>query len=329
MGQTSDIDSAGVAVDDESASFAMREAGQDAVVLADGTVQALDLLTRAELLALQWQEERAFARRIVAAPKGSAERGRVTCQAYDTVTRIFASLEGHEGQPLAMGVQPRYGRFILNLLRQQQRRGQTARFFEIGYGTGTLLKIVADAGFPIAGIEIAATLREQAVAHVGRQHASQLHCGPFLKCDAVTADGPWSLVYWNDVFEHIPPDEIADWLARIHEMLAPGGQLVTITPNWHGRPNDATADNCPPRTEAVGLHLKEYTLGEISGLLRRAGFARVATPLVVVPRQIVLCGNGLIGCKRLFEPCLEWLPFRLARLLCRGLGLSYTIATKA
>jgi len=29
------------------------------------------------------------------------------------------------------------------------------------------------------------------------------------------------------------------------------------------------------------------------------------------------------------EPALEWLPFGLTRLLCRGLGLSCTVARKA
>ena len=142
------------------------------------------------------------------------------------------------------------------------------------------------------------------------------------------ADGPWSLIYWNDVFEHIPPDEIGDWLQRIYQMLPPGGQLVTITPNWLCRPSDVTGRICPPRTEAEGLHLKEYTLAEVSGMLRRTGFTHVATPLVVMPQQIVLCGNGLIGLKRLLEPSLERLPYRFARLLCRGLGLSCTVATK-
>jgi SAM-dependent methyltransferase len=298
------------------------------VALADGSVHALDGLTRDDLRALQWQQEREFARRILAAPKGSSERSRVTCQAYSSVTRILARVHGNMDRPLVMGMHPRQGRLVLDLLRRQQERGQSARFFEIGYGTGTLLKIVADAGFPMAGIEVASAMRQQAVEQIGLQHASRLHLGDFLTCKAPLADGPWSLVYWNDVFEHIPPDEIGDWLQRIHEMLTPGGQLVTITPNWHCRPSDVTVAVCPPRTVAAGLHLKEYTLVEVSDMLRRAGFARVATPLVVLPRQVALCGSGLIGLKRRLEPILEWLPFRFAKLLCRGMGLTCTVATK-
>ena len=163
---------------------------------------------------------------------------------------------------------------------------------------------------------------------LGEGHRDRLYLGDFLGLDPSVSENPWSLVYWNDVFEHIAPDEISDWLKRIHHMLVPGGQLVTITPNWHVRPADATMAFHPPRTKAAGLHLKEYTLGEVTRLLRQAGFKHVATPLAVSSRQIVLCLNGLLGLKCLFEPALEWLPFPLAKLACRGLGLSCTIATK-
>ena len=256
----------------ESGVWSIRRPADDQVVLADGSVCTLDGLTPDELLALQWRAGAKFARQILAAPKGSWERSRVTCQAYSSVTRILARVQGNADRPLVMGMHPRQGRLVLDLLRRQQQRGQAARFFEIGYGTGTLLKIVADAGFLMAGIEVASALREQAIAQIGPKHASSLHLGDFLKCKAALADGPWSLVYWNDVFEHIPPDEIGDWLERIHEMLRTGGQLVTITPNWHCRPADVTKAICPPRTAAKGLHLKEYTLVEISDMLRRAGF---------------------------------------------------------
>ena len=312
----------------ESGADARRRPADNEIVLADASIRNLAALARDELLTLQWQQEREFARQILAAAKGSAARSRVTCQAYDSATRILARLQGSTDRPLIMGMHPRYGRLVTDILRRQQRQGQAARFFEIGYGTGSLLKIVAAAGFPFAGIEIAATMRQQAVEQIGREYANCLHLGEFLKCEAPLADGPWSLVYWNDVFEHIPPDEIGDWLLRIHAMLAPGGQLVTITPNWHCRPSDVTTAVRPPRSEAEGLHLKEYTLVEVSDMLHRAGFKVVATPLLVVPRQVVLCGRGLIGLKRLFEPSLERLPFRFAKLLCRGLGLSCTIATK-
>jgi SAM-dependent methyltransferase len=171
-------------------------------------------------------------------------------------------------------------------------------------------------------------MRRQALKRLGPDHASRLYLGDFLRAEILQTAGPVTLVYWNDVFEHVPPDEILDYLRRIHELLVPGGQLITITPNWHVRPSDITRMFHPARTAAAGVHLKEYTLREVTSLLRQAGFARVATPLVVLPRRMVLCGSGLAGLKRAAERGLEALPYALARLICRGAALSTTIATK-
>ena len=298
------------------------------LTLADGTLLDLGGLKRDQLAELQWQQERAFARQILDAPKGSSQRAEATRQAYDTVTTIFSAVAGFSGQPVVMGLQPRYERLLRKLLLRQQRRGLEPRFFEIGYGSGGLLKEVSRWGFPAAGIEVSEAMHQQAGRLLGPNHRVDLHWGDFLRGGFPAREVRYSLIYWNDVFEHIPPDEIPDYLEKIHELLVPGGQLVTITPNWHMRPSDVTGDMCPPRTEAMGLHLKEYTLREVRGLLRQAGFAHVATPLVVAPGRIFLGGSGLAGLKCLLEPWLERLPVRPAELLCRGLGLSETIATR-
>lgn len=298
------------------------------VVLAGGTTVDLKRLSREELLRLQWEQERFFAREILAAPKGSLARAEATRRAYETVTRLFLAQRGTPGGPVTLGFHPRYQRLVLAVLARQRRRGMPAGFFEIGYGNGVLLKRVSEAGYPVAGIEVSLAMQRQARQLLGPQHAEHLHVGDFLRCEFPESDRRASLVYWNDVFEHIPPDEICEYLTRIFAMLLPGGALITITPNWHVRPSDVTGLVRPPRTESAGLHLKEYTLREVTRLLRASGFCHVATPLVVLPRRVVLCGRGLAGAKRLAEPALELLPFRLARLLCRGFGLSMTIAQK-
>jgi len=111
-------------------------------------------------------------------------------------------------------------------------------------------------------------------------------------------------------------------------VLIPGGSLVTITPNWLLRPSDITRDFCPARTDSQGLHLKEYRLAEVTRLLNRAGFKRVATPLAVSRNRIYLVrGDGRLP-KQWVEPLLDRLPVRTATLVCRGLGMSCTIATK-
>jgi SAM-dependent methyltransferase len=295
------------------------------VELADGSPCDLTSLDVNALARLQLEQERAFARRFLEHPKGSPERKEAFRRGYDTITAIFAAVNGRAGQPVAMGCDARYERLVLQLLAGQKRAGMIPALFEIGFGCGSLLACAARAGYRVGGIEVSTAMHAQAVQALAG-NASDLLLGDFLSQDPARISGRYTLVFWNDVFEHIPPDEITDFLAAIQRMLLPGGLLVTITPNWHMRPSDVTGDFYPPRTEAAGVHLKEYTLREVTHLLRQAGFTRVATPLFVTRRRMVLAGNGLAALKRFFEPTLEWLPFRLAKLFVRGTGIFCTIA---
>src|SRR5690606_37033930 len=119
-------------------------------------------LNAAELAELQWEQEQRFARAIAALPKNSRERALVTGQAYDTVCTILAALYAGD-QPLAMGHDQRYTQLVLSLLDRQVMQGiGRPRFFEVGFGSGQLLKAVADYGYPLAGVEISTAMHRQA-----------------------------------------------------------------------------------------------------------------------------------------------------------------------
>lgn len=297
------------------------------VILADGRSRGLQGLSVGELLQLQWEQERLFAQRIQLAPRGSAERSEAVREAYNCVPRIFAAWRRQLGKPVTMGLHPRHAILVRRLLASQRARGLAPRFFEIGFAEGTLLAEVQGWGIPVGGIEVSDGMHARTAALLGPETAGRLLLGSLQRCDLAGEPRP-TLVYWNDVFEHIPPDEIGDYLKTIFDFLVPGGQLVTITPNWHRRPNDITCAFRPRRSVAEGLHLKEYTLSEVTSLLAEAGFCRVATPLVSFRKLIALWGDGMARSKRRLEPLLERLPFRPANLLARGLGLDCTIATK-
>jgi SAM-dependent methyltransferase len=297
-------------------------------MLADGNWLSLAGLTVRELNHLQWEQEQRFVRAIAALPKNSHERALITGQAYDTICTILAAQRG-DGEPLVMGLDKRYVQLVIELLNRQVGQGVgRPHLFEIGYGSGMLLKEVNDYGFPVGGVEISTAMHDQAVKLLGQHYEGQLLCGDLRHVNVSHLAERPTLVYWNDVFEHICPDEIADYLSHVHGLLQPGGMLVTITPNWLLRPSDVTRDFCPLRTEARGLHFKEYRLAEVAKLLKGAGFKRVATPFMVSRQRIYLCGSGLRLVKQLCEPLLDKLPIKPAHLLCRGMGLSYTIATK-
>lgn len=312
-------------------------AAADVVMLANGQTVALDGLDRAQLHHLQWEQEQKFARAITAFPAGSPQRSMIVGQAYDTISTILVRLAAYAaaergdegGRPLSMGYHAKYAQFVLTLLERQVARGEgRPRLFEIGYGSGNLLKEVREFGFEVGGIEVSAAMRQRAVAQLNERYASGLLLGDFRTLAPEDLPGPPTLVYWNDVLEHIALDEAGDYLSHIHKLLARRGQLVTITPNWLLRPSDVTGDFYPPRTEARGLHLKEYRLKEVTRLLKRAGFRRVATPLATTHTRVVLCGGGGRMVKQLIEPALDRLPVKAARFLCRGFAMSCTIATK-
>ena len=298
------------------------------ITLHDGSTADLAEFGPKEIDQLHWDQERAFASRIRQSPKGSEERAFAFRDGYDTVTQILAWRDRATERGLVMGYNPRYVRLVTKLLRRH-RHGSTPtpRFFEIGYGSGAMLEAVVREGFDVGGVEVSSFMQQQAMVRLPEPHHAGLLLGDFLTMDLAAWQGT-HVAYWNDVLEHLPQDESLDFVRRVHDLLAPGGVLVTITPNWHMRPMDVTSMMKPPRSEAEGFHLKEHTLGEVRDLLRRAGFARVATPLFVTRQTTALFGNGLCGVKCLIEPALERLPFRLAALACRGGGLTTTLAWK-
>jgi len=298
------------------------------VILADGTSTDLSQFDVTTLGLMQFEQEQAFAQKIKAAPKGSPEREQSIAQGYDTVCSILAAMQP-PGSSLVMGLDPRYEKLVLKLLQRRRfLRSGTPRLFEIGYGSGSLLAKMAAAGFEVAGIEVSPHVRDLALKQVPANFHDALHLGNFATHPLTGGLDQYDVIYWNDVFEHIPTDELPDFLNRIYQLLLPGGCLITITPNWHERPSDVTGDYCAPRTEARGLHLKEYTLRETTAMLKHAGFDRVETPLIMTPWQMVLGLGGLAGVKRTCEPALEYLPFRLAEKMCRLLGIACTIAHK-
>lgn len=316
---------------------APREAARVCVAAVDGTQHAVSEFTWNELVDFQCEQEPLFARAIEATEKGSEARRDITQKAYTTICTVLEQMATRFPQKygvsadagFAMGMDPRYGDLIVRLLASQKQHGVKGGLFEVGFSSGVLLEQIASKGYQVGGLEVVEELRQQAKNKLDPQHHGRLLVGDFCKLDLSDHVGRYSLVYWNDVFEHIPVDEIVDYVKVIHSLLATGGKLVTITPNWHMRPSDVTDAFKPPRSEAVGFHLKEYTAREVCDVVAQAGFTSVETPTYISRRKIYLGGvPGLTNLKNAVEPLLEWMPYSLAVQCCRRFGLNCTIATK-
>ena len=297
------------------------------VMLADGSWLSLDGFQERHLLEMQIQQEQKFAHAIRSMPKASKKRALIAGQAYDTISMIESSR--HQ----ASGIKPtsyhkRNAQLVLQILNRQISRGfGQPRFFEIGFGRGQMLKHVRDYGFPVGGVEISPRMHSLTTQALGARLAEQLHLGDFPRLQKVAPGRP-TVVYWDGVLERVCPDEALDYLSKIYSLLIPGGSLVTISHNRLMRPSDASKDVSSSRTEAQGLHLKEYRLRELVGLLKRAGFRRVAVPLFARSERFYSLSDGGCLMKQLLEPLVDRLPVRLAHFLCHTWGMCCTIATK-
>lgn len=301
------------------------------VILHDGKRIDLLGLSYDELVLLQCEQEPAFAKKIAATKKNTEERTTVIRHAYETICAILDEMSQHKvaGQTLSMGMDTRYTRFVLDQLLTQCKRGIDGGVFELGFGTGIFLQAAAKAGHRVGGLEVTSQLFEEAKAKIPVGYHRNLRFGDFCAIDFADQHETYSLAYWNDVFEHIPVDEISDYLKKLYSLLRPGGKLITITPNWHMRPSDVTALFKARRSEAVGFHLKEYTLREVRQMLLETGFTTVQTPLFISANRFYFSNAfDMTFIKSLMEPALEYLPVQAAIQMCRRFGLSCTVATK-
>jgi 2-polyprenyl-3-methyl-5-hydroxy-6-metoxy-1,4-benzoquinol methylase len=301
------------------------------VTLINGLTVAIDKLSLEELETLQYEQEPAFARAIERTAKNSAERAQTIQQAYATICAILDEISNRRAVKgvFSMGMDARYADLVMNTLEFQNRQGISGGLFELGCSAGSLLAQACQAGYRVGGLEVVPELLDRARLQISAQNHPNLFLGDFRCVDLTQQLASYSVAYWNDVFEHIPTDEIEEYLVKLFSVLKPGGKLITITPNWHMRPSDVTSALLPPRSEAHGFHLKEYTLREVTSLLRTAGFEHVQTPSFISRNKIHTQPRlSLTRLKCLVEPVLEWLPFRVAVQCCRRLGLSCTIATK-
>lgn len=142
----------------------------------------------------------------------------------------------------------------------------SATFVEVGSGDCAL------------ALHLAARLKKVAVVEASREIVAGLELPPNF--ELYEAEGPRcglpdaaaDLAFSCHFVEHLHPEDAAEHAREMHRVLRPGGHYVVVTPNRIYGPHDVSryfAD------EAQGLHLREYTHGDLARLLRRAGFGKV------------------------------------------------------
>jgi hypothetical protein len=124
--------------------------------------------------------------------------------------------------------------------------------------------------------------------------------------DGVSIPVKATLIFSNQLMEHLHPDDARDQLANVFAALKSGGKYFCITPNRLGGPCDVSRgiDDV-----ASGFHLREYTNRELAGLFRSVGFARVQAFVRIRNFQTTLP----LGVVTALETLVDWLPWSLGR----------------
>jgi SAM-dependent methyltransferase len=172
-------------------------------------------------------------------------------------------------------------------------------FLEIGPGDGALVLALAKWARKVYATDVSRSL----VNH---------HDWPenvlFCLSDGINipiAENSIGVAYSNQVMEHLHPEDAHDQLRAIHAALAPGGIYICITPNRLSGPYDISRyfDEV-----ATGFHLKEYTLTELTEILRLSGFSK---------EWLLITYKGYILSPRLPLFPFIWVEWILGRLPSR------------
>lgn len=194
-----------------------------------------------------------------------AERGSLYQEVYDERLRaiphhpLLTRATNQQARERAVAPQLRLIRSFIN---------RDSVFMEVGPGDCALAMAVAQNVRHVYAIDVSDGL----VQDTARPKNFTL-----LLSDGISVPVPPNsidLAYSNQVMEHLHPEDAYDQLRNICTALKPGGAYLCITPNRLSGPWDIS------RTfdaVATGLHLKEYTITELSRLFRAVGFRQVKT----------------------------------------------------
>lgn len=152
-----------------------------------------------------------------------------------------------------------------------------ARLLDIGCGNGRLLYVAKRAGWTVKGLELSA----ETAARVAERLGVPVVAADFLATSAGPEDRhAWDVVSLRHVIEHLPDGLGA--MARIRELLKPGGCFLAEMPNVEGLSKKWVRGivklglhrrRFPPDMKAG--HCNEYCRESFEVLLRRSGFELV------------------------------------------------------
>lgn len=135
-------------------------------------------------------------------------------------------------------------------------------------------------------------------------------------------DGSLDFVFSDQLIEHLHPEDTFDHFRLVRRLLKPGGKYLFRTPHAMNGPHDVSAYFSD---EPLGFHLKEWTYGELDGLLAQTGFRSAKKFWAARGLRIALPSVYFRGC----EALLRHVPKRAGRQAARLLVPTIEVVAEA
>jgi SAM-dependent methyltransferase len=244
--------------------------------------------------------ERSLADRLRAASR--EERRGLYREIYDRLERESPLYAERRSKPTDRSNKERATRKLVAFL--EPFLSKDAALLEIGAGDGLLSRAIAPRVREVIAIDVSrAAFDESSLPNNVR----------FVLTDGFEvpiAERSIDLAFSNQVMEHLHPDDAIDQLASIQRALRPGGAYVCITPSRFTGPHDVSKHF---DREATGLHLKEWTVGELADVFARSGFVEIRAHAGTKGRFVSLPVAPI----RVIERMLALIPLPLRRAIAR------------
>jgi len=198
---------------------------------------------------------------------------------YDDLHKQNVAISGEGPEYFAVYKQ----RFLERLLGRQR-----TPLLDFGCGIGNLTRLLVGPFADVAGYDPSV----DSVA-LARQRAPGATF--YADLDAIP-QGHFGAVVVANVLHHVPPAERAPLLAKVAQVLAPGGKLVVFEHNPHNPVTRKVVRDCAFDENAVLLPPRETR-----GLLEGAGLGATSLDYIVFFPRPLAALRGL-------EPSLSWLP---------------------
>jgi hypothetical protein len=234
------------------------------IISYDGKKIDLSDLTVSQLWLLHYGQEKSFADLIKKSKPFSKERSALMKNGNEAVQKIMRERYKKQGKQLnSFGAADSYLKLAENIVKKVLRKKESCLFFEAGIGTGKIITSIANLkNVSAAGCDVYIDkniINSDLTVYEATVYEAMLKL----------PDNSIDIFYWNDVLEHIPEDEIEDYIKLLYKKMNAGGIIITITPNRLKGPCDITAHFEPRGTPANGFHFHEYTFYEITVLFHK------------------------------------------------------------